>query len=395
MRRPSSRARVALVSPYDFATPGGVTEHIVQLDRQLRANGYDTTIVAPLSRRLSGPTPQHLQALGRVIAIPTNGSIARITLSVRLAAGVHALLRAAPPEILHLHEPLVPLLPFAALRYSQATNVATFHAYSARSFGYRYGAPLLRRYFAKLHGRIAVSEAARAFVAGYFPAPFEVIPNGVDPERFAQAEALPNLADGTLNLLFVGRLDQRKGFPVLLRAYARLRREGQAARLLVVGAYTAAECASYRQIIEKEGVPDVVFAGWVNRDLLTRYYQSSDIVCIPSLGGESFGIVLLEAMAAGRAIVATSIPGYREVLCSGEEGLLVPPRDSLALAEAIRSLLRDADQRRIFGERGRVKAAQYAWPVIAKRIIAAYERAGGRREEARDARDLIVVRGAG
>lgn len=376
MNRPDNRARVALVSPYDFATPGGVTEHVARLDRQLRARGFDTVILAPHSGRLDSPMPLHLQSLGRVIAVPTNGSIARITLSIRLTASVRARLRTASPDILHVHEPFMPLLPFAALRHSQATNVATFHAYSASSLAYRYAAPLLRRFFAKLHGRIAVSEAARAFVAGHFPAPFEVIPNGVDLDRFAQSDPLPNLTDGIPNLLFVGRLDQRKGFPVLLRAYAQLRRQGQRARLIAVGAYTPAECAAFQRQITGEQIPDVVMAGWVGRDQLTRYYRSSEIVCIPSLGGESFGIVLLEAMAAGRAIVASDIAGYREVISPGEEGLLVPPGDSRALAEAIRSLLRDPDLRRYLADQGRTKAARYAWPVVAERVIACYERAG-------------------
>src|SRR5205814_8677249 len=172
--------RVALISPYDFATPGGVTEHVTQLDEALRNLGHETTIVAPVSRQTYFKPPANLRPVGRLVGVPTNGSIARISLSIGLMGALRSILNEFAPEIVHLLEPFMPLVPFAALRHSTATNVATFHAYSGNELGYRHAHPLLGHFAAKLHGRIAVSTTARSYVSPYFPGQYAVIPNGVN-----------------------------------------------------------------------------------------------------------------------------------------------------------------------------------------------------------------------
>jgi phosphatidylinositol alpha-mannosyltransferase len=371
--------RIALVSPYDITFPGGVSGHVLQLGRSLRALGHATTVIAPASARPGFESPDNLIdnliTAGRVVCVPTNGSVARITLSLGLSSRLKRILRDHQFDVVHLHEPFIPLLPFLVLRHSDAVNIATFHAYSRNELGYRRGRFLLRRFFARLHGRIAVSDTARSFVARHFPGTYEIVPNGVDLDRFQNAVPIPDLVDGTPNILFVGRLDERKGFRYLLRAFAELRRSGLSARLIVVGAYGEAQRRHYEARAAAVGLSGLVFAGYASADELPRYYQSADVVCAPSLGGESFGVVLAEAMAAGKPIVASRIAGYQEVVEHEVEGLLVPPADTLSLCEALRRVVTDPDLREGLGRRGRIKATHLAWPVIAQKVLQSYNTA--------------------
>lgn len=364
-----------LVSPYDLGVPGGVAEHVLQLAKAVDSQGFQSTVLAPLTPNPNFRPDVRIWPVGPAVAVPTNGSIARICLARNLSAEVKAALAAIAPDVVHLHEPFMPLLPFAALRHSSAVNVATFHANPGQDAGFRFVAPLLRHFCRQLAGRIAVSETARSFAARYFPGDFEIIPNGVVPERFATATPYPEFLDETPTILFVGRLDERKGFPVLLRSYAELRRRRVPARLVVVGAYTAAQVARFRSAIDRERLGGVVFAGHASPEALARYYQSSSIVCVPSLGNESFGVVLLEAMAASKPVVASAIAGYSEVVDHEGEGLLVPPGEVALLTEALERLLGDPELRERFGQAGREKSKRYAWPDIAARIIRVYDAA--------------------
>ncbi|MGH2461400.1 MAG: glycosyltransferase family 4 protein, partial [Chloroflexota bacterium] len=364
--------RVALVSPYDFAYPGGVGEHVCQLDRALRALGHETTVIAPSS---DGPSPRRVANLvvaGRVVRVPANGSVARITLSLGLSAAIKRILNQSGFDVIHLHEPFIPLLPLLVLRHSHTANVGTFHAFSGNELGYRHGRFLLRRYFSRLDARIAVSETARSFVARHFPADYAVIPNGVDLERFRGSAPLADLVDGIPNILFVGRLDDRKGFRGLLQAFALLRRRGVVARLLVVGAYSPVQRRHYEEVVARSNIPDVVFVGYAAPDQLPRYYRSASVLCAPSLGGESFGVVLAEAMAAGTPIVASGIAGYRDVVADGDEGLLVPPGDVAALADALGRVVGDVELGRDLGRRGQIKAPRFAWSTVVNQVLASY-----------------------
>jgi len=362
--------KVAQVSPYDYPYPGGVTEHISYLDRYLREMGHVVKIIAPSSDPDIGRDKHVVQVGNVIVPVPFSGSVARISLSPRLYLRVKRLLQKEQFDLIHIHEPMTPALPMAVLRHSKAVNVGTFHAYRDSHAAYEYGRPMFRYFVRRLDGRIAVSEAARQSVARYFPGEYRIIPNGIDFHRFAAngIRPIPRFDDDMLNVLFVGRLEKRKGFKYLLRAFARVKARVPAARLLVVGAYEHDDKAPFVRYARYHRIRHVKFIGYIPASELARYYRTADVFCAPSIGFESFGIVLLEAMAAGVPVVASDIAGYRSVLTSGTEGLLVPPKDPEAMADAIVYLLNNPNLRRAMGQRGQHTARQYDWQKITYQV---------------------------
>ncbi|MFN0070996.1 MAG: glycosyltransferase family 4 protein [Chloroflexota bacterium] len=365
--------KIALASPYDFAYPGGVTEHVTHLSEQLRLRGHEVHVIAPMSGpRDEASLSPFVHPIGRVIPIPTNGSVARVTLPLRGYVQVKRLLAAEKFDLIHLHEPMMPALPLTVLRHSHTVNVGTFHAFRRSNIAYFYAKPMIRPLFTKLHGLIAVSRPAREFVAEYFPGEYRVIPNGINVERFSTPIAVPPELRGDRPIvLFVGRMEKRKGLSYLLRAWATVRREFPRARLIVVGHGRPLE--GYRAFIQKQGWSEVELVGFVPAAVLPAYFQRADVFCAPSTGAESFGIVLLEAMAAGRPILATRIDGYAEVVTHGADGLLVEPKDPQALAVGLTHLLADADLRRKLGAAGQQKAQRYDWSTVTDDIVTYYQ----------------------
>ena len=264
----------------------------------------------------------------------------RVTLGWRFKQQARDLLAEHRFDVLHFHEPFVPFLSPTVLDQSDTVNIATFHAFGGFSPSYWVGKWFAGRLNDKLHGRIAVSGAARHFISRYFPGDYRIIPNGVDLDRFADAEPFEELRDGTINILFVGRFEERKGLIHLLRAYHRLRKRHVDARLLIIG--SGPKQREYRRFVGLRQIRDVEFLGRVSDDAKARYFASADIFCAPATGQESFGIVLLEAMAAGVPIVASDIHGYKNVVQRGVQGLLVEPRNHRALAAALYRLSSDA-----------------------------------------------------
>ena len=249
--------------------------------------------------------------------------------------------------------------------------MGTFHAFHGSSRVYWLSKHMLRRSHDRLDGRIAVSSPALGFVSKHFPGDYRVIPNGIEFNRFSKpARPLRDFQDGKLNILFVGRLEKRKGLRYLLGAYGKLKWKHPNTRLIVVGPGNP-EPEAYRFIAERN-IEDVVLVGGVSYEDLPRYYQAADIFCSPATGKESFGIVLLEAMAAGKPIVATNIEGYASVMSHREEGLLVPPKSEEALEEALNTLLADSALREEMGARGTQKAPHYDWERVTARIIEYY-----------------------
>ena len=365
--------RVGLVSPYDFASPGGVNDHVRNLAVRLQKLGHETRIFAPSSRAEVNFDSARFYRIGTPIAIPVNDSVARITLSFHLANQIAAIVADERFDVLHFHEPLMPALPLTMLRMSNTANVGTFHAFAHSNIGYYYGRPLLRPYLAHLHRAIAVSEPARAFVTRYFPKfPMRVIPNGVNGDVYKPGLApIRHLRDDNVNILFVGRLEKRKGLGDLLRAYRTLQTRVQNTRLIVVGdGPLRGRVESY---VARHRMPNVVMAGYVPDSVKPRYYASADIFCAPATGAESFGIVLLEALASGLPVVATEVPGYMSVLEPGKDSITVPPKNWRELAASLVILARDEELRRRLADYALVKARRYSWDLIASEVVDVYQ----------------------
>ena len=362
-----------MVAPYDFTWPGGVTAHVAQLARALGRSGHEVQVLAPHSPSRDFQDSDLLVPFGRSVPLPSGGSTARVTLSWWLYPKIRALLKKEQFDIIHLHEPMVPILPLCVLEFSKSVNVGTFHASYSRQHLYRAFQPIIKRWQKRLHGSIAVSPAARRYVNNTFPGEYEIIPNGIDYKHFsANVAPLPQYQDGKLNILFVGRLEKRKGLRYLLEAYSKLKWEMPNTRLIVVGPGNP-DKESYR-ILSSHGLRDVEFAGRVSYDELPRYYATADIFCSPATGGESFGIVLLEAMSAGKPVVASDIEGFRGIMTDGEQGLLVPKKDTGALANALGRLARDPELRSKLGGQGSRSAEDYRWEVVAGRVEEYYNR---------------------
>jgi phosphatidylinositol alpha-mannosyltransferase len=371
--------KIALVSPYDYPYPGGVVKHIFYLEKEFRRLGHDVRIIAACSEDVGEVPPQVIKVSGSIAEVPFAGSVARITLSPRVYRRVKKILKRERFDVIHLHEPMTPTLPLSVLRHAplspESVVVGTFHAYRESNHpGYEYAKPIFEPFFDRLDGRIVVSEAVRNLLASYFPEDYRVIPNGIDLERFSDPTLLPieRFDDGKLNILFVGRLEKRKGFKYLLRAFAQVKKAVPQTRLMVVGAYDKDDKEPFVLYAREHRLRDVRFIGYVSEEALPRYYRTCHVFCAPSTGFESFGIILLEAMAAGKPIVASNIDGYRGVVEDGEEGLLVQPEDERRLAEALVRLLKDPALREGMGRQGQVKAANYSWDKVAKQILSYY-----------------------
>ena len=363
--------KIALVSPYDFTWPGGVTVHISQLAHQFTRMGHEVKILAPHSPSKGMGENESFVPLGRSVPIPTGGSIARLSLSFWQHPKVRNLLNRECFDVVHLHEPLMPVLPLFVLQNSNALNVGTFHAFYGRFRNYGWSHPILKYWFRRLNGLIAVSAAARQYASRFFPGDYQIIPNGIDVDHFsAERPPIPELDDGKLNILFVGRMEKRKGLRYLLEAFGKLQWDWQDIRLLVVGPGTLdKDC---HRVLSERNLRNVVLLGSVPYSELPRYYRSAHICCAPATGRESFGVVLLEAMASGKPIVASRIEGYSAVLNHGEQGLLVPPKDSTSLAEALALLIRNPKLRSQMGERGKQSVEQYQWETVAKNVMSYY-----------------------
>jgi phosphatidylinositol alpha-mannosyltransferase len=374
-RRP---LRIGLVSAYDYAYPGGVAEHMRGLAAALRRLGHEVTVLAPTNasgsaRQLPGYVP-----MGRTVPVRGNGSIAHVGLSPFVGRRARAVVEAMAFDVIHYHEPLLPALPLLVLRVHRGINVGTFHASAERSAAYRWARPFLGPYFRRLHACIAVSAPARELVERYFPGEYRIVPNGVDTQRFGPGTQpyAPFRRPGQLTVLFVGRLDRRKGLESLLAAFAMLRQRRDDVRLVIVGDGPLRPACE--RFVARHGVPEVTFAGFVDAAILPGCYAAADVFCAPATGNESFGIVLLEAMASGVPVLASAIPGFRGIISHGRQGLLPPPGEPGAWAAALGELLDDPTRRRGMSLAGVVAARRYDWSRVAAEVLDVYEEAGAR-----------------
>jgi len=359
--------RVALACPYAWDDPGGVQVHVRELADRLRDRGHDAVVVTPARAPIADP---HVVRVGGPIDVPYNASNAPIGPRPWSRRRVREVLAAFGPDVVHAHQPTAPSTGMWATLEARAPVVGTFHSGAGRARLYDLAAPLLRRVTRRLAVRIAVSRRAEAFERARIGGTFEIVPNGVDVGRFASA-APADLPDGR-RLLFVGRLDARKGFTIAVQAFGRLAaREGDL-RLIVAG--DGPERAAVAAL-----PPDlrarVTMLGAVPNAQLPAIAVACDLYLGPSTGGESFGVVLIEAMAAGLPVVASDTPGYDEVVHDGVDGLLVPPSDPEALAVAAGRVLDDPELGARLAAAGRDRAKDFDWPAVVDRIEALYRRA--------------------
>jgi len=374
--------RIGIVSQSYYPRYGGVTEHVHHTAVELRRRGHQVTIITSHFRREKGPPDPGVERIGYNLLIPFNGAFVDLAVGIRLRSQLRRLLARHRFDVLHTHAPLVPTLPLIAVETAECPQVGTFHTTSGPSRlieAFRDG---LAARMKRLDARIAVSETARDFVAQYFPGDYHIIPNGVDVERFnPSVEPFERWRDPQrVNLLFVGRLDPRKGVQVLLDAMPEVLEHTRGrARLLIVGdSYLRSR---FEGSVAPAARPHVHFLGHVPSQDLPRWYATGDVFVSPALGHESFGIVLVEAMAAGRAVVASDIAGYRSVIQPGVNGVVSPPGDVKALAATLAALVEDPERRAALAQRGRARALEFAWPRVTDRIEAVY-------------RDVLARRGA-
>lgn len=368
--------KIALVSAYDISVPGGVNAHVTHLAEGFRARGHTVRVIAP------GPHDFHMPGtitLGRAFPFPSGGSLARVTISPWLVFHVKRLLAREHFDVVHVHEPLISMLTLLFLRYSKALTVGTFHAAreGGRSRGYALAYPLLRPWTKHLDGRIAVSKAAARLASHYFPGRYEIIPNGVDVTRFATPAPRPAALDGGQPyILFVGRLEERKGLPTLLEAFVLLKRSHPDVRLVIVG--DGSRRTGYEQWVRDRALSGVRFTGRASASDLVGYYQHAAAYCAPNTGNESFGIVLLEAMAAGCPVVATDIEGFASVITDGDDGLLVPARNPASMADGLARVLETPTLAQQLAIGGRVRVVRYDWPAVTERVLDYYHRLLGK-----------------
>ena len=364
--------RIVQICPYSWDAPGGVQAHVRQLSRHLARRGHEVLVLTPGDEPA---TDDHVQIVGRPVRVPFNGSVVPLCFSAASGAQVRSALDRFAPDIVHVHEPLAPSTSMLGTFSAKAPVVATFHAYygheSLHAHMYSAVAPLLRPIWRRLACRIAVSQAAASCVGSRMGTDrLRVIPNGIDIDHFERAGPA-DLPPGR-KLLFVGRLERRKGLPVALRAFADLATKLPDLTMLVIGE------GPDREAVDE--LPDdlrgrVSMLGYLHGEALPTYHAAADVFIASATGQESFGIVLIEAMAAGLPVVASDIPGYREVVRAGVEGLLVPPGDPGALSESLLTILQNPALAMRFASAGRKRARVFSWESVIGKLEAAYDEA--------------------
>jgi phosphatidyl-myo-inositol alpha-mannosyltransferase len=370
--------RIGMVCPYSLDVPGGVQAHVLQLAAVLRADGHFVSVLAPSSEQAEDNLPDFVVSGGKAIPIPYNGSVARLRFGPATHRRVKKWLMHGEFDVLHLHEPNAPSLSMLALQAAEGPIVATFHTSTTKSLTLSVFQGFLRPAHEKIVGRIAVSDLARRWQMEALGSDAVEIPNGVPVAQFAGAEPLPGYPRPGRSVLFLGRFDEpRKGMAVLLAALPALVRAFPDIEVLIVGRGDADELRD----TAGEFADHLHFLGQVDDAEKASALRSADVYCAPNTGGESFGIVLVEAMAAGTPVVASDLDAFRRVLQGGKAGRLVPVDDPAALAAALVDLLGDSAEsaaaRRRYAEAGAEAVKRYDWPVVARQIERVYETVAG------------------
>ncbi len=368
----TSIRKIAIVTPYYYPLPGGVQEYVYHLKKEYKKMGFFTKVITGASKGISPKDEDDVIRIGKNFPFIINGSTGQIILVARRNK-IKEILDKYNFDIIHFQEPFVPFLSHSIIKNSNAINIGTFHANFDSNFFYRISTNFLSPLWDKIHGKIAVSISARSSITKYFRGEVEIIPNGVDTSRFnPRNPKIKKFDDNKINILFTGRVEKRKGLIYLLKAYANLKIRYPDIRLIIVGKGPLLK--EHQHFVMKNKIKDVFFEGYVPIKELPYYYSTADIYCSPALFGESFGIVLLEAMANGIPVVAFNISGYNDVVSNLENGLLAIPRDVHDLTEKLGLLIQNKDLRKELGSKGIIKARNHTWEKIAKKNVNFYYR---------------------
>jgi phosphatidylinositol alpha-mannosyltransferase len=364
--------RIGMVCPYSFDVPGGVQSHVLQLAEVLRERGHEVSVLAPASRHVS--LPEYVVSAGKAIPIPYNGSVARLQFSPAVHGRVKRWLLQGEFDVLHLHEPNAPSLSMWALRIAEGPIVATFHTSTTKSLTLSVFQSLLRPWHEKIVGRIAVSDVARRWQMEALGSDAVEIPNGVDVASLASAPRLDGYPRAGKTVLFLGRYDEpRKGMAVLIEALPRVVERFPDLQVLVVGHGDEDELRTQAGEMTRY----LRFLGLVDDAGKASAMRSADVYCAPNIGGESFGIVLVEAMAVGTPVVASDLDAFRRVLRDGEAGRLVPVGEAAGLADGLIEMLEDDALRARYVAAGSQEVTRYDWSVVASQIMRVYETVAG------------------
>jgi phosphatidylinositol alpha-mannosyltransferase len=361
--------RVGVVCPYSWDVPGGVQFHVRDLAEVLLARGHEVSVLAPADD--DTPLPAYVVPAGRAVPVRYNGSVARVNFGPLSAARVRRWLRDGGFDLLHVHEPATPSLSVLACWAASGAMVGTFHTSNLRSRAMLAAYPILEPALEKLGARIAVSEDARRTHVAHVGGDAVLIPNGVFVDRFAAAAPDPQWQGSGGTIGFIGRLDEpRKGLPTLLAAMERVVTERPGVRLVVAGRGDVEEVMADVSPAVREAV---TFLGVVDEDVKARLLRTCDVCVAPNLGGESFGIILVEAMAAGAPVLASDLEAFKRVLDEGRAGRLFPTGDVVKLADGIGRLLDDPVERGELAARARVWVRRFDWDTVASDLLAVYE----------------------
>lgn len=368
--------RVGITCPYDWAVPGGVKQHVSDLAISLQELGHQVQVLTPCSD--DETLPPWAVSAGSTLALPYNGSIARIKFDPFAFRRTRRWIRQNQFDVLHVHEPWTPSPSIIGCWAARGPIVATFHTSNDDSTIIKKGRWVVQSAMERVSARIAVSEEARRTLVSHIGGDAMLIPNGVRVDQFANAKPLAEFSGEAPTIAFVGRVDEsRKGFAVLCKALPTIVEKIPNIRVLVAGPGDSHEITD---ALPEALQTNLVVFGELSDDQKASVFASADIYVAPNTGKESFGIILLEAMASGTPIVASDIVAFRDVLRDGEAGRLVTPDDPAALAEAVVSLMADKPERERLAQAGRARVAEFDWPVLAKRIVEVYESVRGSAE---------------
>ncbi|WP_433500880.1 glycosyltransferase family 4 protein [Sphaerimonospora sp. CA-214678] len=361
--------RIGIVCPYTWEVPGGVQAHIRDLAEALIADGHQVSVIAPAAD--DAAMPSYVTSAGRAVPVPYNGSVARLAFGFLSANRVRRWIGEGRFDVLHVHEPAIPSLGVLACWVARGPIVATFHASYERSRAMSVAAPMLQSALEKITARIAVSDAARKTLVEHLGGDAVLIPNGVTVSRYAEGEPLPGWGPDGGVIGFLGRMDEpRKGLSVLLEAFEILAPRRPSLRLLIAGPGDPDDVLGRVSRAHRDRIG---LLGMVSEADKVRAYHSVDVFCAPNLGGESFGIVLTEAMSAGAPILASDIPAFRRVLGDGQAGALFATGDAGVLAEEAARLLDDPGRRAKLSDEARQAVRKYDWSTVARDVVRVYE----------------------